>query len=443
MHQVGGLADRSESRSASLFERGQKVFPGGVTRTTVVRHPRPVYVERGEGAWLIDVDGNRLLDLNANFTTLIHGHAFKPIADAVAAQLERGSCFANPTEHEIALAELICNRIPAAERIRFVNTGTEAVMFAIKAARAVTGRSQIAKLEGTYHGGYDWAEISEHTDPGTSPTTPPIALNNYRGAPRSVEAETIVLALNDVERTTAALAGTEGKLAAILIDVMPSRCGLIPIEPEYLAQLSDYCRRNGTLLISDEVLNLRQGFEGASARFGIKPDLMTMGKIIGGGLPIGAIAGRRDVMEIFAQRDTNGWLLPQGGTFSANPLSMVAGLAAMQALDRSAFVKLEALGEEVRKALSAVIARRNVDMSVHGRASLFRIQPSRRIPRTYREAFASEGPTSPMPRLCEALLRRGINLPRHGTGVLSTPMTDAEVRHLSDAFADALADIGL
>jgi glutamate-1-semialdehyde 2,1-aminomutase len=434
---------RVELRSAQLFERGQRVFPGGVTRTTVVRHPRPIYVERGEGPWLIDVDGNRLLDLNANFTTLIHGHAFKPISDAVAAQLERGTCFANPTEHELALAELICGRIPAAERIRFVNTGTEAVMFALKAARAFTGRSQIAKLEGTYHGGYDWAEISEHTDPSTSRAQPPIASSNYRGAPQSVAAETIVLALNDVERTSTALAGTEGKLAAILIDVMPSRCGLIPIEPEYLALLSDYCRRTGTLLISDEVLNLRQDFEGASARFGIKPDLMTMGKIIGGGLPIGAIAGRRDVMEIFAQRDSHGWLLPQGGTFSANPLSMVAGLASMQALDRAAFAKLEALGDVVREALNAVIARRNVDMSVYGRASLFRIQPSRHIPRTYREAFAAEGANSPMPRLCEALLRHGVNLPRHGTGVLSTPMTDAEVSHLSDAFSAALADIGL
>lgn len=443
MQPSAGLADRVETRSARLFERGQRVFPGGVTRTTVVRQPRPVYVERGEGPWLIDVDGNRLLDLNGNFTTLIHGHAFQPVADAVSTQLERGACFANPTEHEIALAELICGRVPAAERIRFVNTGTEAVMFAVKAARAFTGRSLIAKLEGTYHGGYDWAEVSEHSDPNLSQAQPPISLGNYKGAPQSVAAETLVLALNDVERTSVALAGTEGKLAAILIDVMPSRCGLIAMEPEYVALLSDYCRRNGTLLISDEVLNLRQGFAGASARFGVEPDLMTLGKIIGGGLPIGAIAGRREVMEMFAQRDADGWLLPQGGTFSANPLSMVAGLASMQALDHAAFAKLEALGDAVRESLNAVIAKRGVDMSVYGRASLFRIQPSRRIPRTYREAFATEGPNSPMPRLCEALLRHGVNLPRHGTGALCTTMADGEIRHLSDAFSAALADIGL
>ena len=440
---VADLGNRTEERSIELFRRAQEVFPAGVSRVTVMRTPCPIYAEHGQGAWLIDVDGNRMLDLNANFTTLIHGHAFPPVTSAVAKQLERGTCFANPTEYEITLAELLCGRIPAVEAIRFVNTGTEAVMFALKAARAYTGRSCIAKLEGTYHGSYDWAEVSEHPDPFASGDGLPSGVGNYRGAPESLGKDTIILALNDIERTSASLKKTEGKLAAILIDVMPSRCGLIPLEPEYIQFLVEYCRRSDTLLVCDEVLNLRQGYEGASARFGLEPDLIAMGKIIGGGLPIGAIGGRREVMSIFSGSPPYETALSQGGTFSANPISMVAGIAAMQSLDRAEFEKLEEMGQEVRSALQGVVEKRHLDMSVYGRASIFRIQPAKNRPRTYREAYCAEMSGSPMPRLCEALLARGVNLPKHGTGVLSTPMTGAEVDHLVDAFARSLVDIGL
>lgn len=178
---ISGDRPLSRARSHHFFNRGRKIFPSGVTRVTVERQPVPLYIARGEGAYVLDVDGNRFLDLNNNFTTLIHGHGFLPVADAVADLLHRGTCFSNPTEHEIALAELLAERIPAIEHVRFVNSGTEAVMFAIKAARAFTGRTGIVRVEGAYHGAYDWAEAGQSSSPtrwgtGRDPMRfPPIA----------------------------------------------------------------------------------------------------------------------------------------------------------------------------------------------------------------------------------------------------------------------------
>ncbi len=191
-------------RSASAYERACRVFPDGVSRVTIERDPIPRYMARGEGAYLFDLDGRRFLDLNANFTTLIHGHAFAPVQAAIERQLTMGSCFANPTEAEIELAELLCARIPRLERIRFVTTGSEAVMFAVKAARAHTGRSAIAKIEGAYHGAYDWAEVAyasnaENWGSDTQPASTP----NYRGMPESVLGEVVALRFNDVDGANA------------------------------------------------------------------------------------------------------------------------------------------------------------------------------------------------------------------------------------------------
>lgn len=166
-------------RSKENFARARHVFPDGTSRVTIERDPEPLYIERGSGSYLFDVDGRRFLDLNCNFTMLIHGHAFAPVVEAIAHQILRGSCFANPTEGEIELAELLCGRIPQVDRVRFVNTGTEAVLFAIKAARAFTGRSKIAKIEGAYHGAYDWVEVGQASAPDNwgDPAAPKFTAN--------------------------------------------------------------------------------------------------------------------------------------------------------------------------------------------------------------------------------------------------------------------------
>jgi glutamate-1-semialdehyde 2,1-aminomutase len=427
------------SRSKHLFNRAKAVFPDGTTRATVEKDPSPIYVQRGEGAYLIDVDGNQFLDLNNNFTTLIHGHGFAPVSQAVADLLRSGTCFANPTEHEIALAELLTARIPAMERVRFVNSGTEAVMFAIKAARAFTGRPAIARIEGAYHGAYDWAEAGQGVSPGKDGWTPmSVATPAYRGTPASVADEVHLLRFNDVEDLEARLRAVSDRIACVLIDPMPSRAGLMHPEPAFIEALSQTARKHGILIIADEVLNLRQGYAGASARYGLNPDLVTAGKIIGGGFPIGAIGGREEVMRVFGTEDAKP-LLPQGGTFSANPVSMAAGRAAMEAMTPDAFDRLEAMGERLRAGLSASIARCGASFSVTGAASLFRIHPKRVAPVEYRDAYLSVEEAWLMRRMSRSFLEAGILLPYGAAACLSTPMVDSDIDLVLSAFDEFLA----
>lgn len=415
--------------SSRLYRRGCRVLPGGLTRSTIDLDPHPIYMAAGKGAYVTDVDGNRFLDLNNNFTTLIHGHGYEPVADAVSRLLRSGTCFANPTEHEIALAELLVSRIPAMEQVRFVNTGTEAVMFALKAARAFTGRPAIVRFSGAYHGAYDWAENGQNGLPsGFAPR-----LHAYRGAPESISDDVVVLDFNRIDALEDALAAHAGRLAAILIDPVPSRAGLLAPLPEFLERLSSFAHRNGTLIIADEVLNLRQGYQGASARFGLRPDLITAGKIIGGGFPIGAIGGRAEVMQVF-RSDGKSPAVPQGGTFAANPVSMVAGLVAMEAMTPDAFIQLEDLGNGLRTRLTAIAARHDAAFTIAGSASLFRIHAKRTLPTTYADAFMSGAEAKIMRRLGRFFLRRGVLLPFGAAACLSTAMTACDIDAIAEAF---------
>ena len=421
-------------KSRDSFARAQLVFPDGTARVTIERDPAPRYMERGNGSYLFDLDGRRFLDLNCNFTTLIHGHAFQPVVEAVTRQLQSGSCFANPTETEIALAELLCDRIPNLERIRFVNTGTEAVLFAVKAARAFTGRSKIAKIEGAYHGAYDWVEVSQAATPENwGDASAPASTPFYRGMPKSLLDEVVVLRFNDAEGTRRLLSAHGSELAAIVLDPMPSRGGLIMPTPEFISAVQETARGNGIVVVADEVLNLRQGFEGASARYGLVPDLLAMGKIIGGGLPIGAVGGRSHFMKVF-DASVGRPLLPQGGTFSANPLSMVAGFAAMKALDHAAFSHLEQLGLRIREGLARAIAKRDAPFVVTGAASLFRIHPMRHAPNDYRGAYPTAAGAKLMREVTRFFAENGIILPNGAAASLSTPMVHADAEFIVDVF---------
>nr|WP_165225784.1 aspartate aminotransferase family protein [Allorhizobium pseudoryzae] len=423
-------------RSAPHYMRAQKVFPAGVTRATIERDPHPIYIRSGEGAYVTDIDGKRYLDLNNNFTTLIHGHCFAPVSDAVLRQVREGSCFANPTPHEIALAELLVERICAAERIRFVNTGTEAVMFAIKAARTFTGKPAIARFVGAYHGAYDWAEMGQNGRVG-HPGNGSAASPGYGGQPQAVADDVILLDFNDGETTEDLIISNAGRLAAILVDPMPSRAGLLAPKPGFLARLSRLAAEHGILVIADEVLNLRQGYSGASPRYGLCPDLVTAGKIIGGGLPIGAICGRQDVMSVFGSSD-GATRLSQGGTFSANPLSMVAGLAAMQSLQATDFQRLEALGDDLRHRLAQVARKHGARFCVNGAASLFRIHARADIPTRYADAVETAQQGEISRSLVRHFREHGILLPMGAAACLSTPMGHQEIDLIVSVFDDFL-----
>lgn len=427
-------------RSQALFERARAVFPNGTTRITIERDPVPRYIERGEGAYLIDVDGRRFLDLNANFTTLIHGHAFEPVIAAVERQMRNGTCFANPTEAEVELASLLCERVPRLERIRFVNTGTEAVMFAIKAARAFTGRPCIAKIEGAYHGAYDWVEVAQASAPQNwGPPDQPAATAYYHGMPASVLEDVVVLRFNDAVGARELLTRRAGEIAAVLVDPMPSRAGLVAPEPEFLSALQETAHKHGILVISDEVLNFRQDYRGASARFGLEPDLFALGKIIGGGFPIGAVGGPGEIMAVFDASHGRP-LLPQGGTFSANPISMVAGHAAMAALDRAAFARLETLGSNLRKRLENAISRAQAPLSITGAASLFRVHPKPTPPREFRDAYCDPAQARISKEMSRFFTGHGIILPSGAAACLSTAMGEPEIDAIATAFEAFLAE---
>lgn len=419
-------------RSAELYKRARRVFPAGTTRSTIDTDPHPLYLTGGQGAHVTDADGNRLLDLNNNFTTLIHGHGFEPVAGAVAGLLRRGTCFSNPTPHEMALAELLVARIPAIDAVRFVNSGTEAVMFAIKAARAFTGRPAIVRFKGAYHGAYDWAEAGQNglEGEGEEKRRPK---QGCAGAPRSTGDDVVVADFNDADGLEEILFPHRDRLAAILIDPMPSRAGLLSPDPRFIASVNALAARHGIVIIADEVLNLRQAHEGASARYGLNAGLVTAGKIIGGGFPIGAVAGRADIMAVFGS-DGRAPLVPQGGTFSANPVSMLAGRIAMEAMTPNAFARLDDMGTRLRARLNGIAVAHGAPFSVAGAASLFRIHAKAVLPKRHMDAIATGEEIARMRRLGRFFQHEGILLPSGAAACLSTPMTEGDLDHIASTF---------
>lgn len=422
---------QEHARSEALFERAQRVMPGGNTRTTVFATPHPVYLARGEGARVVDVDGNWYVDFDNNFTSLIHGHSFAPIITALREQAGLGTSFGAPTTSEIDLAELLCDRVPHFDQVRFMNSGTEAVMNAVKAARAYTGRFKIAKIEGAYHGSYDLVQVSLDSTPDNWGSDLPASVPYEAGVPDSVLTQAVVLPFNDLYAVHRLLSEHKDQLAGILIDPLPSRAGLVPATPDYLSFLRTFTREHGILLIADEVLSFRVSWRGAMAAFGIEPDLSAFGKIIGGGLPIGAVAGRSAFMAVFDP--TNGKpRVPQAGTFTANPMTMVAGAAAMRALTSETVNRLNALGEYARERLRQCFARAGVDGQVTGGGSLFRLHFKRTEVRNYRGAYATARERAQMARLVAFARENGVILSQTGLGALSTPMGDDEIDELAD-----------
>jgi glutamate-1-semialdehyde 2,1-aminomutase len=389
-----------------------------------------VYVAEGEGAWVMDVDGNRYLDCNNNFTSIILGHADPQVERAVQAQMKKGTAFSFATELEIELAELLCARTPSFEKIRFCNSGTEAVMGMIKAARAFTSRAKIIKVEGSYHGTYDHAEASLGSDPSNwgsvaRPETVPYAL----GAPKSLTEEVRVISFNDVEGARKAIAEVGDELAAVLVDPMPSRVGMPQVEQEFIFALREATRSVGALLILDEVITYRLASGGAQTIYPFDPDLTALAKIIGGGFPVGAIAGREEVMNVFTAMQGDRAAVPSGGTYTANPITMAAGLACMKELQKGAFSRLEIVGQMIRSGLRELFDSSGLDWQVTGAGSLFRIHPHSRPIRSYRDAMHSSDESQLMLDFQQLLLEREVYFSGYGMGCLNLATSDLDVKH--------------
>jgi glutamate-1-semialdehyde 2,1-aminomutase len=428
-------------KSEEAYRRASRVMPGGNARTTVYMKPHPIYAARGEGARIWDLDGNEYIDFLNNYAALIHGHCHPEIEEAIARQLKLGVSFAHPTEHEIVLAEMLCDRVPSFDHVRFMNSGTEAVMAAIKAARAYTGRPKIAKIEGAYHGGYDHAEVSLDATPETWGNGDPASVLYARGAPESVRDEVVVLPLNETAWSERILAGHAGELAAILVDPMPNRSGLVPATRDYLQMLRDMATRHGILLIADEIITFRNAYSGMMMEAGVAPDMTTLGKIIGGGLPVGAVAGRAEVMSVFDPSRGGKPPLPHGGTFAANPLTMAAGVASLRLMTPETYSRMNNLGDYARAELSRVFAEAGVPGQVTGKGSILRIVPTAREIRNYRDTVLTAAEKNLMDRLHRCLVDHGILIAPTGMANLSSPMRKAEVNALAAAVRHALRAI--
>jgi glutamate-1-semialdehyde 2,1-aminomutase len=376
------MAVHTEKRSDALFERARVVLPGGNTRTTLFLPPHPPYAARGEGYELVDADGHRAIDLNANYTALVHGHAHPAVVAAASEAVREGPCFGLPTEAEVELAEVLCDRVAALERLRFTNSGTEAVMMAIRAARVATGRPGLLRFEGAYHGTYD--AVATETSPGV---------------PDGVRDDVAVVPFDDEAAFRAAVDDRGDELACVLLDLMPNRTGLRQASEGFAGLVREETRRRGIALIVDEVITFRLSYGGVQERYGIEGDLVTLGKVIGGGFPIGAFGGRADLMAAF---DPSGpRAVPHGGTFSANPVAMRAGLAALRLLDQEAIERINTLGDRLRTELG------DLGLGTAGRGSLLQVT----------------GERADWWRLYEA----GALFAPNGLGAVSTVMDDAVI----------------
>jgi glutamate-1-semialdehyde 2,1-aminomutase len=424
--------------SAGLYERAQRSLPGGVSRNTVLRSPYPLYVDHASGCRVTDVEGVEHIDFANNMASLIHGHAHPAIVAAVSEQLVRGSAFTLATEIEIEYAEHLVARSPNFDQVRFVNSGTEAVMGALKAARAFTGRPKIAKVEGAYHGLYDFAEVSQTSNPtnwGDSGRPQSVAV--AYGTPSAVLEQVVVIPFNDPATAIEILDEHRGEIACILIDPMPHRVGLVPADHEYIERLHEWATTDGALFVFDEVITFRTEYGGLQARYDVPTDLTAMGKIIGGGFPVGAIAGRREVMEVMNPlADTVRF--PHSGTFSANPVTMTAGLTAMELYDRSAVERLNALTLRLVEGIRGAIAETGATACVSGTGSMFRVHMKASPPRNHRDALQTPAEVTALRIVLDHLFDEGFMMINTCSGTLSTPMTVAETDALVAAMRTAL-----
>lgn len=425
--------------SLALHERACRVFPDGIGAYSQGRAPHPLYLVHAEGVHLHDVDGHVYTDYMLGAGPAILGHRHPAIVEAVTSALASGLPNIAVTERQIALAETVQRHVPSMQRLRFLPTGTEAVQAAIRVARRATGRRLIAKFEGAYHGQADNVMVSvgvpaEACGPLDAPTPVPY----HCALPDEVQALTLVLPYNDLAHTTALIERHAADLAIVLIEPMLGFAGAIPADREFLLGLRALTARHGILLAFDEVITgFRLGLGGGQGLYGVTPDLTILGKAIGGGLPLAAFGGRADVMDWLSEAAHPHDYVFQSGTYSALPLSLAAGLATLEVLEREGgAAHIVALGEYVREGLRRVVAKLGIAAIVTGAGSLFHLHFTPEPVRCARGAEAAD--QARLRRLHEALLAHGLYFYAGRLGFLATAHTRADIDALLAAVEDEL-----
>ena len=425
-------------KSRRMFERARASLPGGNTRTGVYFPPFPIYADSGSGVHLTDVDGHRLLDFVNNNTALILGHAHPAVVQALQEQIARGTGFSRPLPLEVEMAELLRERMPSLERLRFASSGTEAVLNALRVARAFTGKSKIAKFEGAYHGVDEYAMVSHvpPLGPELGPPDRPRPFPSSAGITPAAMDQVVILPFNDPAACEAIIAGHADDLAAVVVDPLSTGAGMTLPTEGFLTQLREITERADVLLIFDEIISFRIARGGAQERFDVRPDLTCMGKVVAGGTPGSVFGGRAEVMSQY-DPTTGHPGIPQSGTYNANPLAMVAGLTTLRLLTPEAYGKLEALTRRLGSELETAFTEAGLQAQVTTVGSLFRVHFLPEKPRNYREAAREDASIHRW--LFFALLARGIYWKQGGN--VSLPMEGEHVDQLICAVRSALGDL--
>ena len=427
-----GKFEKSTPKSKQLYDRAVKVMPGGNTRTVVFYPPYPAYAARGKGSHIWDVDGNERIDYCFNFSVLLLGHAHPKVMDAVKAQLENGSVLGAPTEAEVRLAEKVCEIVPAAERVRFVVTGTEATMNAIRVAKAYTKKPKIILFNGAYHGTSDPVVVE-----GSSYTS--------EGIPQSVKEEVIMVPFNDAATFENTLKQYKNETAAVLVEPLQGSGGAIPPEKGFLETIREETEKHGVILIFDEVqTGFRLARGGGQELFKVIPDMVALGKGMTGGFPGGAVGGKREIMEkIYGFPDVSippasKPRVPLSGTFNAHPISMAAGLAHLNELKPEVYNHLNRMGQSMRDGFSKICRDLGIACQVTGLGSFFQMHFTKTPIRRHEDTKYADKRLLWYLDIC--LLNKGIYFAPCHTSYVSAVTTEKDVQTTLDAIQQVLTN---
>ncbi|MFZ8828289.1 MAG: glutamate-1-semialdehyde 2,1-aminomutase [Armatimonadota bacterium] len=423
-------------KSRALFERAQRLMPGGVN--SPVRAFRavggaPFFVARGEGCFLWDVDGNRYVDFVCSWGALILGHAHPEVVAAVKAAIERGTTYGAPTELEVRLAEQIQSAFPTMEMLRLVNSGTEATMSALRVARGYTGRGKVVKFEGCYHGHADYLLVKA----GSGATT--FGIPDSAGVPESFSQETIVLPYNDADAFIRTMDEIGDQVAAVIVEPVAGNMGVVLPQQKFLQALREQTRKHGAVLIFDEVITgFRLTYGGAQHLFGIEPDMTCLGKIVGGGFPLAAYGGRREIMQAVAPLGP----VYQAGTLSGNPVAVTAGLTTLRVLERDKpYAELERRTNWLTDAIADAARAFNIPVQINRIASMFTVFFADQPVTDYASAKRSD--TKRFARFFHALLQQGVFLPpsQFEAAFLSVAHSDEVLAQVAEAMRQAMRQV--